>query len=277
MDHKYISDLDVVERYLLGRLAAEEIADFEDHFVDCTDCLEQLQTTKSFIEGLRIVATTQVIETHQPRSRSFASWFRSISFRRSFALVASLLILGLLFASFVLSNEARRWRNEAENAKNAAIELDRRDQETERDLTNKLDQLQADIEKEKDNQNAHSFSTLSQPAINLPILALESTRGTDSASTLKNQVNLRSSDEIFVLSLALEAEQSKSGYRITVRGIDNKPIWKRSGLRPDRYHSLTVVFPSTFFRSGNYQVTVEKGDGSEHQIVGEYSFRVVKV
>ena len=56
MDHQYIEEHNITDRYLLGRLRAEERSRFEEHFVDCQECLERLETTEDFRGALKTVA-----------------------------------------------------------------------------------------------------------------------------------------------------------------------------------------------------------------------------
>ncbi len=53
MDHRYIEEHDLVDRYLLGHLPAEERTRFEDHFVDCPRCLDELELARDFRASLR--------------------------------------------------------------------------------------------------------------------------------------------------------------------------------------------------------------------------------
>lgn len=43
MDHQYIEENNLVERYVLGRLPVEEQVCFEEHFAECDECVEQLE------------------------------------------------------------------------------------------------------------------------------------------------------------------------------------------------------------------------------------------
>lgn len=53
MDHVTAEQDNVVERYLLGQLAEDEAADFEAHFLDCSECLEQLELSRRLHRGLK--------------------------------------------------------------------------------------------------------------------------------------------------------------------------------------------------------------------------------
>jgi anti-sigma factor RsiW len=51
MEHSYIEDHNIAERYLSGKLSPEERMRFEEHFVDCTHCLDRLEPTDDLRDG----------------------------------------------------------------------------------------------------------------------------------------------------------------------------------------------------------------------------------
>src|SRR6185436_87197 len=53
MTHLSIEENNIAERYLTGKLSAEEEAGFEEHFIDCEECLDRLKTTNRFRRALR--------------------------------------------------------------------------------------------------------------------------------------------------------------------------------------------------------------------------------
>ena len=56
MDHDYIAQNDIRERYLRRRLPPDELARFEDHFLDCPACLDELELGQRLRSGVRQVA-----------------------------------------------------------------------------------------------------------------------------------------------------------------------------------------------------------------------------
>jgi hypothetical protein len=281
MDHKYINEFDLVERYLTGRLAAEETAQFEEHFVDCLQCIDRLKTTKAFMEGLRLVASDRTPEASRYTPRGF--WYLS---RKSLAVAAGVLLLVALAGAVVVFNQIRRARLEADQAKAASTQWERRyeeerqssanaeaeHRESERELTEQVAKLRTELE----NEGKQEADTRAQ--VNLPILVLSSTRGSEPSSGSSNEVTLARSSGSFVISLTLEGERADRDYLMTILGSRNQVIWKGRGIRPNRYNSVSVGFNSTLFRSGDYLLTVEgvAGDGST-SVVGKYSFRVRKI
>lgn len=293
MDHKYINEFDLVERYLMGKLAAEETAEFEAHFVDCLECVGQLKTTKALMDGLRIVASEQAPEPrgYEPRGLSWSS--RHSGFRKSLALAAGVLLLVALVGAVVVANQIRRSRVEADQARSASAEWARRYederetsslaemryQDSERDLKTQLAKLRAELgieHEQSTTEMADDHGALKQPQINLAIFELESTRGSEPTAGSLNEIIVPGSPRDFVILVKLEGE-AHNAYRMTIRDGRKTLIWQGSGLMPNRYNSLSVGFNSTFFRDGDYILTVEgvAGNGNA-SVVGNYSFRVLK-
>jgi len=48
MDHAYIDDNSIAERYLDHALSAEELREFEEHIVDCQECADRLLLAEMF-------------------------------------------------------------------------------------------------------------------------------------------------------------------------------------------------------------------------------------
>jgi anti-sigma-K factor RskA len=55
MDHLYIEEHNIADRYLIGRLSAEEQRRFEEHFLDCQRCRSWLEMAHHFRAGLQSV------------------------------------------------------------------------------------------------------------------------------------------------------------------------------------------------------------------------------
>lgn len=56
MEHPYIDDQLIVERYALGKLAPEERMRFERHYLHCQDCLEQVTLIDRLSRGFKRTA-----------------------------------------------------------------------------------------------------------------------------------------------------------------------------------------------------------------------------
>jgi hypothetical protein len=69
MDHNKIDDLRFVDRYLLGKLPADQALEFEEHFVGCAQCAAELRSTRDFIAGLRLEFLRTGLARHKRREQ----------------------------------------------------------------------------------------------------------------------------------------------------------------------------------------------------------------
>src|SRR5687767_2360189 len=93
MDHYYIEDHEIADRYLLGKLPAEERMQFEEHFVDCHECLERLETTESFRGALRTAAAEDAARTSAYAKAGLLAWAARLSRGRRAVLFTSAILL----------------------------------------------------------------------------------------------------------------------------------------------------------------------------------------
>ncbi len=98
MEHPQIDEEHILDRYLAGRLTAEDEAGFEEHLFACADCLEKVQWGEEMRRGLHAVAAATAAE-HAARtavSLGLLAWLRS---RRPGQLAG---VLGVALALVVL-------------------------------------------------------------------------------------------------------------------------------------------------------------------------------
>jgi hypothetical protein len=53
MQHSQIEEQNLIDRYVRGTMPAAERAEFEEHFVDCAECQEQIEVAKSLRQAVR--------------------------------------------------------------------------------------------------------------------------------------------------------------------------------------------------------------------------------
>jgi len=294
MDHHYIQQHDLIDRYLIGNLPEEESASFEKHFTDCAQCLDQLKTTEDFIEGLRVMAVEQSATAGSYNSKNRPRFFLSGLSRRQLALAATLLLAVIVTGAVFTLNRVRHFQMEALAAKNNSAEFERRYEEgqqsaalseqkreqMERELTGHIQELEARLEdaKKQSPPLASESGFWSQPNPNVAIFALSSVRAGDpNALGATNEIILPRSPRPFVISLGLVGEVDYNDYRVTILDNNDRVVWRSNGFKPSRYKALSAGLNATFFRSGLYRLTVEGitkvGDVS---LLGVYPFRVIK-
>src|SRR5205085_10452935 len=103
----------LVDQYVIGRLTAQESEQFEEHFIDCPLCIDQLKTVRDFKHGLELLSLQQIIQMRSEKSEFFCAFLRMGSWKTAALAVCSLLLaacIGLLF----LVNNFNRLRSESE-------------------------------------------------------------------------------------------------------------------------------------------------------------------
>jgi hypothetical protein len=96
MDHRYIDNFSVAERYLEHTLAPEEHRAFETHVVDCQECADRLLLAQMWLENKELEERSAI---SLPRRARFVAQFRPWQLVVLFA-VAALLLLAVPTAYF---------------------------------------------------------------------------------------------------------------------------------------------------------------------------------
>lgn len=119
MDHSFIERADIIDRYVRGTMPPAERSEFEEHYLDCEECLEQLELARSLREGIKVCAAQ---ESHgvasQPRSR----WFGWFSWRLATTAAMAVLLISAI-PSVVLYRSLERTRTELDQETHKADQL----------------------------------------------------------------------------------------------------------------------------------------------------------
>lgn len=246
----------VVERYLARQLPAEEAMAFEEHYLDCPDCLDQLEAVRSLRRGLATVAAEDAV---QP---AFS--------RRSMALAAAL-FLGALVPAAWFFLESRRLEGElgetrarleatqtAGGERLAGLERELGVARSEiSGLTGERDRLTGILAQERAPQPNAPF---------VPLAALRSGGGEAPS------VSVARPAEAGRVVLALAVGPDDDGpFAVRLRQGNNE-VWRGEGLHPDALGEVRVSFHRELLPPGDYQVILESAPG---RVAGRYAFRVV--
>lgn len=94
MEHPRIDDDKIIDHYLVGQLAPEDEAAFEEHLFECSDCLEKVQWGEELRRGLRTVATEDI--TRATVAFSWMAWLRQLGSSQRAGLASLGLVVALL-------------------------------------------------------------------------------------------------------------------------------------------------------------------------------------
>ncbi|HWP44343.1 MAG TPA: hypothetical protein VNO14_13950 [Blastocatellia bacterium] len=294
MNHEQIDQLDLIDRYLMGKLPAEVSSSFEEHFVDCPQCIARLQTTKNFMQGLRLVAAEQAAQIDpQSSGRSVRPYVTSL-FQKPLAWAAALLLIAAAAgAVFVIDymrglreevdqakSLSEQWQRRYEDERQSAMAAERNHREVEAQHADQLRELEAKL-KQQQPQRAEMADEPARrlpPEGSLPIYTLTSVRGGEPRPEQgANEIHLRRSATLFALLIPLEGETRYESYRIRILDERQRLIRQFVDLLPGRQGALSVWLRSDLFQPGRYSLIAE-GENKEgaSNPIGNYPFLIVK-
>jgi Putative zinc-finger len=242
MDHSGIDEELWVDRYLLGRLSAEERQRFEEHLVTCPKCLHALETVEGLRAGLKEL----------PESETTPAPKESVAYRLPpWLLAAAGLVIGFGLAAATFLGEAGRIRRDLANANAASARL-----------------KQSETELEKDLQSAKAAAAPSGASV----FILDHTRGGPGAEP-ENRIDLAKSSAWAVLQFDRPSVPEESGYAVRISGADGRTVAGPVKLGSFTGDTLTVTIPGDLIPPGDYTLSVEAVSAPEVSLTA-YRFRV---
>ncbi|HEY2294441.1 MAG TPA: zf-HC2 domain-containing protein [Thermoanaerobaculia bacterium] len=247
MDHTYIDDHQIPERYLMGRLDPEEREAFEEHTMVCAECLERLELAAGLRSGLQQTAAVAAVGTGLLAALARLGRSRGMALAFTVLLLVALLPSGLLLRQMreqqrLLAAPRPDPRQEAELQSARQALADQRLQ-TERERGEK-DRLQGEL------------SGALRPQANTPILALAPERSAPGPRPPTQRIELPRGPGWIVLALDLEAAEYPR-YQVRLRGPGGALLWQGDGFEPDPQGTLTLSLPSTLLPPGDLSVEVD--------------------
>src|ERR1700723_2225071 len=258
MDHDYINEHGVVSLYVAGRLSPEERAGFEEHFVDCRQCLDQIEVTGELRDGLRQVAKEDaaragVAPLGDAPQVVPALWAGPGSRNpRGLLAYAMVVVVGLGAIFFV---DVRYRRAEVAEARRTSEDWQRRYAE-ERQARESMERERAQVAdnlRERGGEQTSMVASL-QPA---PLFFLNVTRGADEGSTPVNRVAVSPAAPLIALSLEFEKDSAFRSYRARVSDASGRVLWSAENIPSPASGAIAITLPSRLLSSGNYSVALD--------------------
>src|SRR5262245_38246330 len=121
MDHAYVEAQDVVDRYVMGKLSAEEAERFEEHYLSCSECLDRLDLAESMQRGFKRAAGQDVARLAATRQLALVAWLSRLGRSRQMAVLAmAVLVVAVLPAGLALRELGERNRELARERERSA-------------------------------------------------------------------------------------------------------------------------------------------------------------
>lgn len=288
MNHDYVKEFNLIDQYVLGKLATDEAEEFEDHFIECPECVEQLNITRSFIQDLKGLAIQETLLAGNRPAPTTRWWQLQLVPLRSWAVIACCCILAAgVFAFFAIrrlaqieaelrqtKEDASAIRQQYQRGLETAAESEKQHQQDRQQLAQQLDELEQKLKTEGATKQT-SVRGSNVPEVNFPIYALVSlARGQAPAPV---EIALPASSSRFALSIPLEDRKDFSAYRVKILDHRGGTVLNQGGFKPDTYHTLSLSLSSNFLIPGTYDLRVEGLTlPNKWDTVGSYPFRITK-
>jgi hypothetical protein len=280
---------DVMTRAAAGELSQSERELIADHFIVCSDCVEEYRllrelkpwaerVTRSASESELAVQPAIVLSGKAdrivPHRPSWAGRFTGLFHAGSatYALAAVLLVISLAGAAWIISLKRENARIAArfneqlaagDQASGSLADARRELEETAR----RAAQQQTEIAELR-----RSVDELSQPQVNVTITDLEqqSDRGGGGLTT----VTAPAGANIFTLILHVTNEPSFPDYALEVMDGRGQRISRAQGLRKSELNTFTVALPRRLLPAGQYRLVLYGLRGGRSEVVAEYQVRL---
>jgi hypothetical protein len=254
MEHLDIDEGAWPERYVTGRLDAEERQRFEAHFIDCPACLDRIQAAERMKAGLRAFAPARPLEQAPVRHVPQARWAIRARWLATGACAA-----GLLAA--LVWQQAHRAESALTAERSASAEARRQLADAQR---------AAQVERSERQRLEASLSQERRPPVRIPVLSLITTRSGDAP-----ELELPGTPQPVVFSVEREDPPRFATYRATLRSPEGEALWQDQ-MRPSSRDAVVFALHSSLLAPASYMLVLEgAGKGDRWTTVGRHAFRAV--
>jgi anti-sigma factor RsiW len=109
MDHVYVEEHQIADRYVMGTLPADEAERFENHYLSCPECLDRLELAESVQRGFKRMAGQDVTKAAAVQQLAVVAWLARLGRSRQLGvLLAALLVVAVLPTGVALDSRAQR-------------------------------------------------------------------------------------------------------------------------------------------------------------------------
>jgi anti-sigma factor RsiW len=277
MDHEKIDEGQIAERYVLGQLDPEERQLFEEHFLDCAECLEKVELAEQLRHGLQRAAARRAAAVVAGGSllavlARLRRWQR-IALAAAALVIAAGLPLGLLLgrvshldrelqaARKTLAGRPAEPPRPPSGVSLPAVEISRLESEVAA-RQQEVARLEGELEKAR------------RPQVNVPILALSLVRSAAGEEVPVPQLRVPPEAPWIVVSLE-PSDPGFPAYRATLQGSGRQSVWQGGGLTLSPAGLLSFSLPRPLLAPGTFRLRIEGlPPGRPPVPAGEFPFRV---
>lgn len=280
MDHNFIAQFNIVDRYLMNKLSEEECSRFEEHFFDCEECALQLEVARHFISDMREMAGMEEEQgTNPPQVKRFLGFNGISQLPRSVVIAACLIIalVGTLLGYWIhllqtrldqTTDISQEWKSRYEAKDELAVSLEEQLKEADR----ARNELLAKLRQGSSKAEGRNDTIISE--VNPSLFLISSTeRGAES-----NVVILPSRPSNMLIVLTLDGDLQFE-YQASILDSHKQVVKRLTGLKHNPAPSsnfLPIVVNSKLFRPDDYLVVVDgRSRDGQFKFVANYPIKAV--
>ena len=272
MDHAYVEEHQIADRYVLGTLPDAEAERFENHYLSCLECLDRLQLAESMQRGFQRAAQQGAQQLKSAQQLAFVAWLARLSRGRQAAVLLNVLAV-LVVLAVVPTGLARRELTQAR----AALEQERQRSAGTVQLRQELAAREHELAGAREAQvrAVAQLTQVQQPQVNTPVVDLGAERGEGSGGP-SHRVRPPTAGWI-VFRMEIEPlYPSPRSYVAALRDAHGREIWRHADLQMSESQTLDLSLPASLVPPGDYAFAVEGlTPGRKPIALGPYSFRVL--
>lgn len=250
---------DTIERFVRHQLSTDERRAFEEHYFECEECFEQVQTMARFVAGIRQAARKGLL-TESVVDPWWAILFKpTVIFATAAALV---LILGM---SWLLWKQTPRPQQELAN------------RQTPTPAPQPTASIASTIPPIGENPKPDLLAQNRSPQLpetspgKPSVVFLDSERGDGS-----NQLILPAKATTAILRIDVDPGNSFSGFQFEIFDSSRKLLAKASSGKASAKGTVSANISTELLQTGKYMVKCFGLRNSQRELVGEYRLQVQK-
>jgi len=253
MDHESIDANQVPDRYLMGKLSADERLAYEEHFLDCPACVDRLEALEGLRAGLGALSPRRT-PAERPKRPAAVRWLRE---PRALALLAACLVVAVVPPALTIG-ELRRAKGELASARKSL-----EDARTERGA------LARALDEERSARAAAGAAPLAAS-----VLTLNLTRGAGSDAPA-NRMVIRDPGEWAIFLLDRPEAPGAQAYQARISTAEGRPVVGPVAASAASGDTLAVGVAPGVLRPGDYVLTLEGSGAGAARELAAYRFRAV--
>lgn len=256
MTHREAQLNDTFERYVRHKLSAEERRAFQEHYFECEECFEQVQTMARFVAGVQQAGRKGLLVDPVEQA-----WWANL-FKPALVFgVAAALLMAVVVGWFLLKPNTSPVQE---------LAVAQSPTPTASPIATPATETSPSADLLAQNRQ--------QPAANVapgkvPVVFLDSERDADSAV---NKLTVPANTDKAILRIEVEPGSTFSGFQFQIFDSAKRLVTTASGGKANSKGEVSASLPTQLLQSGKYVVKCYGIRNGQRELAGEYRLQIQK-